>query len=441
MGKGKLYRRLKNLAEENYLRLHYPGHKGRLSWLTDGSLDYTETYGTDNLLEPEEILKTIQEDAARLYGVRASFYGVGGSTMALYAGLFSLTEVGERILVLRNAHKAIVQGAILRRLKVDSLELDFDEEWGIYTQVDLEKLEEALSARSYAALVVTSPDYFGNIQNLPEICALAHQYGTRVLVDEAHGAHLAFTDLAEHSAVRHADLVVQSVHKSLSGLTGSALLHVAGDVDVERVAEWVHAFTTTSPSYLMLVSIEEALLEASEGDWEGLRRNLEALPQLAGDELLFYRPSPHDFTKIMFQRRGYTGEELSQSLYERGINVEMSLGPYALAVASLSTTEEDVMRLAKTLRELPPGRGSGEKTIYRPHPRRKIMEPYEAQEEGGLWLPPREALGKVSRRALYAYPPGIPLLLPGEEITRELLEMEGLLGLKDGRMEIIHGKS
>ncbi|MCD1147893.1 aminotransferase class I/II-fold pyridoxal phosphate-dependent enzyme [Peptoniphilus sp. KCTC 25270] len=452
-----LQNRLKNLIEKDFVRFHYPGHKGRkggfdpaLSFL----LDYTETYGTDNLLHPEEILCQSQKLAAESFQTLDTFYGVGGSTMAIYAGIFALAQEGEEILIQRNCHKSVYQGALLRKSRVHTLSPEYDEEGDVLLGISTEKLEKFLQENpKISLLVLTNPSYYGVILPLKEQIDLAHKYGVGVLVDEAHGAHLPLSHRREDSALAHgADIVVHSAHKSLGALTQTALLHRNSErISRERVLEMISLFTSTSPSYLFMTSIEASIGKAVEWkkkDWENLEKQIEDFKNKAqelGYEFYKAPKSPYvgglDFLKIFFRYPGYSGEELSDIFYEKGINFEMSDGSYLLGVLSSFTTEEDLNRCLRVMSEIPKREGKYPKSAYIPLENKKEKEMYEAKEWEGEWVPISESLHRISKHFVFQYPPGVPLLLPGERISEKHIEIfeknRGIYGIERGRVKVL----
>ncbi|MDO5037313.1 MAG: aminotransferase class I/II-fold pyridoxal phosphate-dependent enzyme [Tissierellia bacterium] len=453
--------RLLSLAQKKLKRFHYPGHKGRDLHFDPqalGQLDMTETFYTDDLQDPQDIIKRSQAQAARLYGSLDCFYGVGGSTMANYAALGGATQPGDTILVQRNAHKSVYQGAILAQLKVRTLSPRFNEAFSLLLDLDLEDLEEALRTQPKPrVLVLTSPSYQGVFLPLREIVDLAHREGVLVLVDEAHGAHLAFSSQRAYSALEAgADLVVQSAHKSLPALTGTSLLHRNTEaIDRDRLERFFRLFTTTSPSYLMLTSLEGALVAMAQEGEEKLSRLEAQLGPLkeglraGGAQVLEAKDlgtaCPQlDFTKLSFRVPGYGGEDLLRALYDQGLNLEMAEGSLVTAVLSTQTSLEDLQALVAGVQALAPGKGSWPTSLYRPLDPDPVLDLREAFYREKTRLPLKEALGQVAGDFVLAYPPGVPLLLPGERIKKDHLELlEGapaIRGLDDkGRIGVIDG--
>lgn len=450
-----LQQRLKEISREFYTRFHYPGHKGRPAGFSSQdlfALDMTETYGTDNLLHPEEIIDQSQKMAAQAFSTLDTFYGVGGSTMAIYAAIFSMTQEGDLVLVQRNCHKSVYQAALLRKLRVRTIDPIYDPDSNLLLGLDPERLEAYLASQPRPrALVLTNPSYYGVIQDLKSLIEIAHKYGLLVLVDEAHGAHLPLGSLRQYSGLAcGGDLVVHSAHKSLAALTQTALLHRNSQrISREKVLENVGLFTSTSPSYIFLVSIEGAICEALAfqereatfiQEVEALKEGIRGL----GYEVFSPPKGPgsvaYDYMKIFFRYPGYTGEDLSALLYEDYINLEMTDGDYCLAVLSQASKLQDFSNLFMAMGRLPKGVKSWKKGIYQEISRQVGQEIYQAQDTEGPWLDIDQARGRLSSNFIYQYPPGVPLVLPGEVFTDQLVdiikEAPGLVGVKGSRVRV-----
>lgn len=452
-----LQNRLKKIKEKKLVRLHYPGHKGREGGFPPQelfSLDMTETYGTDNLLKAEEIIKESQEMAAKTFGTLNTYYGVGGSTMALYASIYAMAKEGQEILVQRNCHKSVYQGAMLRNLKIRTIDPDYDEENGLLLGLQPHHLQIYLKENPETkALVLTNPSYYGVMQDLKSLIDIAHSYGVLVLVDEAHGGHLPFSHLKEYSALNcGADLVVHSAHKSLAAVTQTALLHRNSHrISHENIQEKISLFTSSSPSYIFLLSIEASICKIAhweKGKKKDFLNNLQVFRQKAKAlGYHFYEPAidknlvAYDFMKIFFSYPGYSGEELSEELYKRGINLELSDGAYVLGVLSQNTEKEDLERLLEAMSTLEKGTKTVKKGIYKQSKRRIAKEVQESYSCQGQWLELDKAIHKISNNYIYQYPPGVPLVLPGEVLTEEIVailkEGTGLVGLKGNQVRVI----
>ena len=447
-----LLERLEAHRDGGFLSLHMPGHKENtalapyLDTLSAG-LDVTELHGFDDLHAPEGVLAESMARAAALFGSEESLYQVNGSTGALLAAVRGATRRGDRVLVARNCHKAIYHALELCALEPVFLLPPAEETFGLAGSIAPEQVAAALEAHPDARLVIyPSPTYDGVLSDTAGICAAAHARGVPVLVDEAHGAHLGlFPGFPPGAVAQRADLVVASLHKMLPSLTQTAILHMNGDlVDRREVRRQAGIFQSSSPSYLLMAAMDGCVrLLEKQGDalFAAWRRRLDEFdravsglsrPRLMGhgNEAEAAYPGVYtlDPAKIVIStaHSALTGVELMTRLRkEYRIELEMALDSYAVAMTGLGTDDTMPQRLADALLELDeqcgpaPAPKAPVPALSLP-PRRLSME--AAARAGGNALPLAAAAGRVSCEYIWAYPPGIPLVVPGEEITDELSE-------------------
>ena len=432
-------RRLQLLKGKEKHSFHYPGHKNRLEELgftRYDLLDTTETFGTDNLLDPKGILEHAMDTCAKVFHSKHSFFGVGGSTMSLYSAMFCGTKREDRILVQRNVHKSVFQGMAIYGLLPEYLPSSFGEE-------DLVALEKKLEEGGYTLAVLVSPDYYGFLLPLDRLIPLFHRYDVPVVVDEAHGGHMFFSkDLRPYSALEQgADFVVHSVHKTMPGLTGTSLLHINSDrfsyVDVLKSLRY---FTTTSPSYPFLASIEvsvDYMNTVGRGQVDRLLQDVDVFWSMVKDLGIepIYQDVPYDKTKIYLQVPGLTGSEVYHKLYEKfGLAMEFHDTSGVLGVCTVADRLEDLTCLAKALSKIGGRRTYGQVSTMPTLPAPKVvMTLSETLERKKRRLPIGRAIGHVSADNITPYPPGIPLLVGGEEFSTEMVEIVIQL-LKDGIM-------
>ena len=258
-----LFERLEAYAARGVLAMHMPGHKrnaGAAKYLAGlgARYDITEIDGFDNLHAPEDILRDAMARAAALWGSERAYFLVNGATGGILAGVRALTRRGDRVIVARNSHQAVYHALELMELDAAYVLPEFDTATGLPGPVKPESVERVLSAHPDARLViVTSPTYDGAVSDIASIARAAHARGVPLLVDEAHGAHLGFHRYFPGGAVRAgADIVIQSVHKTLPSLTQTAIAHAGGLANPDRFQAALDIFQTTSPSYLLLASID-----------------------------------------------------------------------------------------------------------------------------------------------------------------------------------------
>ena len=447
-----LLERLQDHHREGYLSLHMPGHKentGLADYLTvlNAGLDVTELPGFDDLHDPNGVLAQAMARAAKLWDVPRSWFQVNGSSGGLLAAIRAATRRGDKILVARNCHKAIYHAIELCGLEPVFLLPPVEETFGLSGSISPEQVAQALEEHPDVKLIVyPSPTYDGVISDTAGICAVAHQRKIPVLVDEAHGAHLGLSDHFPPSAMgQGADLAVASLHKMLPSLTQTAILHARGRfVNIPEVNRQTGIFQSSSPSYLLMAAMEgcvrlleeekEELLAAWKGrlaDFDGKVKGLKHL-RLPGHGREAGETYPNIFAldpaKIVISTRNsaLSGVELMERLREDyKIELEMALDHYAVAMTGLGTDDAFAGRLAAALLELDEKYGPAEEEIpletVTQLPPRKMSIEEAAMAPGGVDFL-YDSMGKVCGEYIWAYPPGIPLITPGEVITTALVE-------------------
>lgn len=422
------------------LPMHMPGHKrntalaGYLERL-GAELDITEIDGFDNLHDAHGVLAQGMARAAALWGSARAFYLVNGSTCGNLAAVRAvLGGQGGRVLAARNCHRSVWNALELCRAETEFLYPCCCPETGAFGALLPEAVEAALTRRPDTRLVVlTSPTYEGVVSDVAGVCRAAHRRGVPVLVDEAHGAHLGFgygfPDGAVHAG---ADLVVQSLHKTLPSLTQTALLHVSGGlVDAQRVQAALAMFETSSPSYLLMASIDgcvELLERRGPGLFAAWEQALGAFSaQTAGlHRLRLFRGgalppgAAHDPSKLVVCTAGtsLTGPQLAERLRrEHAVECEAAMAGAVIAMTGMGDTEQTLSRFAAALLEIDAGLSEGPRTVLPQLPEQTAVLPaWRAAERPRRLLPVQQAAGCVCAETVWAYPPGIPLLLPGERI-------------------------
>lgn len=419
--------------------MHMPGHKRNalLAPYLKGLgalLDITEIEGFDNLHAPEGRLRDAMANAADLYGARASFFLVNGATGGILAGIRALTRPGEAIVMDRGSHLSVHHGAALCQLRPFYLSTPLCPDTGIPGPVTPPLLAETLrQAPEGGLLALTCPTYQGLLCDLPPLVDMAHQRGFRVLVDAAHGAHLGLHAAFPQGAVASgADLVVHSLHKTLPSLTQTALLHAGSQQAAQAAAQQLDIFQTTSPSYLLMASMDGCVaLLISQGDrllpaWHAMMEA--ARETLAGlRHLRVYQPADQarDPSKLVIScaEANITGHTLKERLLkEHGIELEMGQERYALAMGGLGDTPEMWHRLIQASLAIDATVGRAAKPPLAPLPRPQaallsheaLLLPYED-------VPWQRAQGRVCGEYVVPYPPGVPLLVPGERVAAQAL--------------------
>ena len=439
-----LQKQCEQLAAERY-PLHMPGHKRRqppAPGLSCYAFDLTEIDGADDLHDADGILAQAMGRTAALYGSARCWYLVGGSTVGLLAGIRAVAPFGSEVIVARGCHKAVYHALELGHLTAHYVTAPVVEAFGVYGSIPPAAVEAALAAHPRARCVIlTSPTYEGVQSDVAAIAALCHARGVPLLVDEAHGAH--YLPFAEPLGWRGgavaagADLVVQSAHKTLPSLTQTAWLHRNGTlVDPAAVDRQLDVFETSSPSYPLLVSLDGCtgwLRENGPAAFAAWRARLDRFAAAArrwhNTPVLGLGPERRDFFafddgKILL-RIGAAG---AAQLRAAGFEPEMVCGPNVLAMTSPCDDGDALDRLAAWLGERdaaapPPPRAGA--LLPAPGPARCTIA--EALDRPAATMPLAEAVGKTAAEYVWAYPPGVPLVAPGEQVTDAFVEAAGAL--------------
>lgn len=442
--------------KQEYYPWHMPGHKRHMPDIIKNpyNMDYTEVPGLDNLHAPQEMIYESLQQAALIYGSVQSYYLINGSTAGILTAISSVASPNNRIIMARNCHKAVYH--VVQLLELDPIYLypNIDEKFNICEAVTPEQVEQALLLYPEAvAVVLTSPTYEGVLSDIKAIAQVVHEYGRVLIVDEAHGAHLEYIEQLPKSAVRcGADLVIQSLHKTLPALTQTAILHICSrQISKERVERYLQIYQTSSPSYVLMASIDYAI------DWMHSQRKqactsyyqqlMEVRTRLEGLEYLqLYKPnmdgnSYYDIGKIVIgvPSNCITGIQLANMLQENYKQVvEMAAMNYIVFMTSVMDTEESLNQLYLYLSEIDQQIKNQQirsqqiqdleienQKVYKSslYLQRAdvVLSCKEAYQRKREVLPIEECIGKVAGEFVYLYPPGIPILVPGEKITKEII--------------------
>ncbi len=434
-----LYDKLKKYAESEVYPFHMPGHK-RQDIYGDGiipyNIDLTEIYDFDNLHSPNGCIKEIEEKAAQIYGVNNAFLLVNGATGGILSAVRAMSHRGDRVLIARNCHKSVYNAAELLELKAEYIfpnQAESDVKHQFYGSVNPNDIENKLRDFPDTKLVIiTSPTYEGICSDIKAISDICRNHGAKLLVDEAHGAHFPFHDDFPSSAIyQGADAVVISLHKTLPSLTQTALL-LTNDGELEKkLRSNLAVFETSSPSYVLMASIENCLrfLENSKEAFLKYIDNLNLFYNRIKTlkKLNVFNCENRDIGKlvILTEKTNLTGHQLANILRnEYKIETEMSSVDYVIAMTSVCDTESGFERLYNALTEIDSkcsiNKFDTPNLIFEA-PERKLFA-YECQDCKSTLTDFKSAVGKVSLEYIYAYPPGIPLIVPGEVLSQEIYD-------------------
>lgn len=430
-----MYEKLKNYGEKNICPMHMPGHKRRVGFCSE--VDITEIDGFDNLANPKGILRDISEKAAKIYGTDRAFLSVNGSTGAILAAVCALCGCGDKIIMARNCHKSVYNAAMLCKAEVAYIYPEYDEN-GIAGGITAAEVQRAADENPDAKLLIlTSPTYEGIISDIKEISHIAHKRNITVMVDSAHGAHLRFMGQPDAVACG-ADIVVMSLHKTLPSLTQTALLCTTKECG-DKTAEKMNVFQTSSPSYILMASIDDCLnfLLGSERAFNEYKARLDKFyGQTEKLENLSVKKSggfDFDRGKIVIQtnKTDISGKALTEKLRKcYGIELEMAYDNYALAMTSVCDRDEDFDRLLSAICEIDKTLSRTEK-MHIPYPKPKMAK--AAAFEETEFVRTDSAKGRVCADYVWAYPPGVPIVAPREIIDEETYSY--ILSLCDTEIE------
>jgi len=469
-----LYQKLVQYNKEDYYPMHMPGHKRNttmLSMVNPYEIDITEIDGFDNLHHAEGILKDLSLRVQSLFGAEKSFLLINGSTAGILAGISAATNKGDKILVARNSHKSVYHAVVVKELNPIYIYPQQGKDIPIGGGILSSQVEALLIKNPDVKLVViTSPTYEGVVSDVEAIATIIHQYGALLLVDEAHGAHFGFHPGFPQSAIKKgADLVIQSIHKTLPAFTQTALLHSNKAELNERIEKYLSIYQSSSPSYLLMAGIDccisllekdvtslfEAFDEKLKSFYQSMKelKNLQLLDRRMIDQDGIYDLDPSKLT-ISVKGLTITGPELNNILREKyHIVMEMEAKDYVLGMTSICDTKEGFDRLKEALLEIEQG------TCKRKYPASSIttlsgmpeqaMLPHSAIEQKTEHILLAESAGRISAVFVSIFPPGTPLLVPGEIIKEELLydfhlaetlglAITGLSGSEKEWIEVVH---
>ena len=448
-----LFDSLMEYVNRETIPFHVPGHKKGVGMdeefksfmgINPFKIDVTVFKLVDSLHHPTGPIKKAQELAADAYGSEDAFFSIHGTSGAIQAMIMSAVGSGDTLLVPRNVHKSVTAGIILSGATPVYMQPELDKNLGIAQGVTPETVEATLKKHPETkAVLIINPTYYGVATDLKRIAEIVHSYDIPLIVDEAHGPHLRFNEKLPLSAIdAGADICAQSTHKIIGALTQCSLLHVNSKyIDSSRVQQVLNLLQTTSPSYILMASLDcsrrqialhgKELLEGSLALFSYARDEINKIPGLYcfGDEIL---GSPGVFsldpTKLTITCRdlGITGYDLDMILSTKyHIQMELSDLYNILAVGSFGDTKESIDKLIEALKEISTEYSNKNSKkpdfIDIPSIPERILIPRDAFNSNKESLLLDDSIGLISGEFLLAYPPGIPILCPGEKITEEII--------------------
>ncbi|MGL4847829.1 MAG: aminotransferase class I/II-fold pyridoxal phosphate-dependent enzyme [Clostridium sp.] len=460
---------IKYNMEENLL-LSMPGNKSGLAFSKDyigrefkekmGVLDITEVEPLDNLHHPEGIIKESLELLREYYECSKAYFILNGSTGGNLVAVFSAFEEGDEVLIERNCHRSIYNALILRKLKVNYIKGRVDKENDVLLPVTEKDIRDALDKnKNIKGVILTYPNYFGITSDIEKILLELKEKGVKTIIDSAHGAHFKCSKEFPKSLTSIGDYVILSAHKTIPSLTQGGYLIVNDKND--KVDFYFSALTSTSPSYLLLASLDYGrhyMQVYGEEDYKELiercRRYKEKIEKIDGIKIYSEKNLKEgyeiDETRYgVCLDKGYSGEKLLKYLRKEKIQCEMSFTHGVVLIFSTFNTDEDFEKLYEALKKLNledlKDEGYLEGRFFSEIPE-KVYEPFEVLEKNYVEEEINDnIISKISKEHIVPYPPGIPILCPGEKITKEIVVIikdylkKGMdvLGINEGKIKII----
>ena len=455
-----IYDKLKDYSDSDYYGFHMPGHKRNLDMLKSTvpyKIDITEIEGFDDLHHAEGILKEAQIRAARIYHADETHFLINGSPVGILSAIAGVTKKGDTILVARNCHKSVYHAIYMNELNPVYLYPEFNHCAQLNTEVSVDDVREALDKYpSIRAVVIVSPTYDGVVSDVEAIAEAVHEKGIPLIVDEAHGAHFGFHPYFPQNAnTRGADIVIHSLHKTLPALTQTALLHINGSLASRKgVREYLRMLQSSSPSYVLMSSIDSCIDMLENRRKELFDPYVKMLEKMRGrlrqlKRLELVETENFDRSKIVISVRH--ADMSSKRLYrillnEYHLQMEMVAGTYILAMTSIGDTEDGMERLARALKEIdaqadermrsgncleetPTIIGASlprPEVVYNSSVMENMLDEAAISAVPGSKvrrLPWRDSVGYISTEYAYLYPPGSPLIVPGERVSQEAVDM------------------
>ncbi|MBO4242553.1 MAG: aminotransferase class I/II-fold pyridoxal phosphate-dependent enzyme [Clostridiales bacterium] len=435
--KEDLKTKLDGYIKSDVLPMHMPGHK-RNPGFTGSKGDITEIEGFDNLHSPKGVIRDLEKKAADIYGADDAFISVNGATALIFAAIHASTFRGEKILVSSGCHISVwhaIETAGLVPVLTDPIS---DVTTGAFEGLDHRAFIKAIEENGINTAVITTPTYEGLITDTKDLYKRCRQLGCTLIVDESHGAHFGVKGNSKFPETSEGDIVIKSLHKTMASPTQTAVMLTKKDLPFKYlIRHYLAVNESTSPSYILMSGIASALTHTdTDAFFDIVKEGRKALTGL--NKLRLYERADMDPSKFVILTEGYlTGYELADRLRkEYRIEVEASFPSYIIAMTGMGDTPETIKRFTDSLLavdgKLGDRNGTTADTFYPEAAGRKFMLSIEnAVKSEKAVTEIKKAEGKMSGEYLFAYPPGVPILIPGEVITGASIKaIEGASYLK-----------
>ena len=415
-----LYSQLVIHQKKDYAPFHTPGHKNAGFFPPNLlSLDFTELPDTDALYEAQGAIQATEHRLAQLFEAKRSVISAGGCTLAIQAMLRLASQRGKKLLLARNSHRSAVNACAL--LGITPQWILPQSEDGFFTgRISPQDVEQALKDdNDITALYVTSPNYYGELADIPTLAAICHQYGKLLLVDNAHGSHLAFLSKNQHPLHLGADMSACSLHKTLPVLTGGAVLNIGNESLTDNAKSAMSLFGSTSPSYPVMASIDLCCDYMEREGIQAYRQSEErvaVIRQLAAKQGLLQPSGLCDPLRICIRMPAM--DDQTAFFHAYGIEPEFCDGRNAVFICTPFNRERDFQRLETALAAM---QGSCRDTYPVPVLPPTALSPREAVLAEQERIPTEQALGRIAGESVCPCPPGIPVVMPGEVIDRQVM--------------------
>ena len=391
---------------------HIPGHKRNASFGICGSdIDITEIDGFDNLHNPTGVLRELEERCAEAFGYAKSIISVNGSTCCVLSAISALCNRGDSIIIARNCHKSVYNACLINELRVTYIEPEFIDELGTYGRITQEALDAAIEAVPEAkSVVITSPTYEGVVSDVK--CDIP------LIIDAAHGSHFGFADFLPKRP--QADIVINSLHKTLPSPTQTAVIHINNPEYFDGIKKYMDIYETSSPSYILLAGVEKCIdfLADCKGAFNEYKKLLDRFFGEVQNIPSLHIFGSDDVSRIIIYSDAVPAQKLAENIRRAGVEPEAVSQNYITLISTVCDTDEGFERLLNGLKD--DSSGNPERYVVKPALPEKACEAYEVTETKPVKM--TEAEGKICGQYIYAYPPGIPLIVPGEIIDKKLIE-------------------
>ncbi len=425
-----IYDFLKDNINLKKSRFYMPGHKGEsLSTPLDFVLPYdiTEIKGADALFCADSIIGMSEQNASEIFSSKYTLYSTQGSTLCIFTMLKLISKPHDKIIAVRNAHSAFVNGCFILDLDPIWILPENTDTFGIYGQVSPKQIEKALKENPDAcAVYITSPDYLGNTVDIKAVAKICDSYCVPLICDNAHGSYLKFCEPSAHPIDLGVTMCCDSAHKTLPVLTSGAYLHISDKCSVsKKEAKYAMSlFASTSPSYLTLMSLDlcnKYLSEKAKEDFLKLRQYSDKIKDLLKKRGISFLNNETDFAKITIDvfSTGYKGEELYRYFARNKIECEFYNDEYMVFLISPFNSKKDFERFYNALEKLPL-KAKGNKTAIEYKLPEKCLTPKEAMTKDSEYINIDEAVGRICAQTVFCCPPGVPIAVGGEKITEQV---------------------